>query len=475
MATGFRRVMKILVLTVGGSSEPLVNSIRQNRPDMLAFLCSDDAGRTKGSYTQVVGEGLVCEKGTKPNILVQTGVSDAGFPVVRIREFDDPNACYVESLDLLAELRRRYPEAQIIADYTGGTKSMSSGLVLAALDTEGVVLGVQQGVRADLDKVVSGTQFTRLTCGRAPLVNRQCKRVAEFLRRFDYPAAASLLEDVLAQSDLPHSMAEPLRYQLALARGLNAWDRFDHATAWTLLSPLRSRHVDLLKFLQAVVSSRRRLDPEFERQAGSVIRVAARGHGYELVEDLLLNAERRASQGRYDDAVARLYRALEMLAQARLRLAYGIDTSALQTIDLPVDIRPIYNSRQEGPGGTTQLALKDAYELLALLATVGPEPVGNAYVEKRGHLLDFLAVRNRSLYAHGFTPVTEAQYRKAESLVVDFCRECVQAILASGEVRRPYAGPVQFPREAVYSAENERPWPVGPGHPQAYSGEAQDS
>jgi hypothetical protein len=33
------------------------------------------------------------------------------------------------------------------------------------------------------------------------------------------------------------------------------------------------------------------------------------GHGYEIVEDLLLNAERRAMQDRYDDAVGRLYRA----------------------------------------------------------------------------------------------------------------------------------------------------------------------
>ncbi len=34
--------------------------------------------------------------------------------------------------------------------------------------------------------------------------------------------------------------------------------------------------------------------------------------------DLLRNAERRAARGRYDDAAARLYRALEMLAQMRM-------------------------------------------------------------------------------------------------------------------------------------------------------------
>ena len=41
--------------------------------------------------------------------------------------------------------------------------------------------------------------------------------------------------------------------------------------------------------------------------------------GYEKVGDLLRNAERRAAQSRFDDAVARLYRALELFAQLRLR------------------------------------------------------------------------------------------------------------------------------------------------------------
>jgi hypothetical protein len=48
------------------------------------------------------------------------------------------------------------------------------------------------------------------------------------------------------------------------------------------------------------------------------------GHGYEIVEDLLLNAERRAMQDRYDDAVGRLYRALELLVQIRLLQTYDI-------------------------------------------------------------------------------------------------------------------------------------------------------
>ena len=38
-----------------------------------------------------------------------------------------------------------------------------------------------------------------------------------------------------------------------------------------------------------------------------------------MVEDLLLNAERRAIQGRYEDAIGRIYRAIELIAQIRLK------------------------------------------------------------------------------------------------------------------------------------------------------------
>ena len=43
------------------------------------------------------------------------------------------------------------------------------------------------------------------------------------------------------------------------------------------------------------------------------------GHGLEAVEDLLRNAERRASQQRYDHAVGRFYRAMELTEQLLLK------------------------------------------------------------------------------------------------------------------------------------------------------------
>jgi hypothetical protein len=43
--------------------------------------------------------------------------------------------------------------------------------------------------------------------------------------------------------------------------------------------------------------------------------------------DLIANARRRAEEGFYDDAVGRLYRTMEMLAQFELLTKYDQDTS----------------------------------------------------------------------------------------------------------------------------------------------------
>ena len=70
--------MKILLLSNGGSCEPLVTSILENKPDKIIFFCSDDIGTTKGSYFSVIGKDNACKSYdniVKPNILTQVGLT----------------------------------------------------------------------------------------------------------------------------------------------------------------------------------------------------------------------------------------------------------------------------------------------------------------------------------------------------------------------------------------------------------------
>lgn len=81
---------------------------------------------------------------------------------------------------------------------------------------------------------------------------------------------------------------------------------------------------------------------------------------YEIVEDLLLNAKRRVAQELYDDAVERLYRALELLAQIRLS-TYNIKTGDVDIQQLPESLQAKYaDPTLRSQDGKIQLALNKA-------------------------------------------------------------------------------------------------------------------
>lgn len=142
---------KVLLVTVGGSFQPIVTSIRTLQPDRVIFLCSDG---DKGSKVQVIGEGTPCEvrRGAEvveslPNIPTQLGLDDRFQPerdLILIQNPDDLSECYRLASAKINALQQESANNEIIADYTGGTKTMSAALVLASVDC-GISLYVTVG------------------------------------------------------------------------------------------------------------------------------------------------------------------------------------------------------------------------------------------------------------------------------------------------------------------------------------------
>jgi CRISPR-associated protein (TIGR02710 family) len=211
---------------------------------------------------------------------------------------------------------------------------------------------------------------------------------------------------------------------------LDAWDRFDHHRAVQVLQGLGERSLDqnLLFPLKRVIGSRRLLDAEAEEQKWPQMR----GHGLEAVEDLLLNAERRASQDRFDDAVGRLYRAMELAAQLPLKISFDIETASLNLAKLPDSLRESYALKQEQTGGEPlKIALKTAFDLLAEL----DHPIGLCWAEKRSELLNSLNVRNASLFAHGFRSIDYGTWCSFRDVVTGFLQRVIA--LAQAERQSP--------------------------------------
>src|SRR5208283_410335 len=112
------------------------------------------------------------------------------------------------------------------------------------------------------------------------------------------------------------------------------WDAFRHAAAVALARGAKAN---------AWLAGHRLAEP--------LSRLAAlrREPDFALCADLWLNAQRRATGGRFDDAVARLYRLTEAAVQAQLWRRYGVPNPPRWS-DVPEDLRRGLNPSPFGYG-----------------------------------------------------------------------------------------------------------------------------
>nr|WP_279611285.1 TIGR02710 family CRISPR-associated CARF protein [Thermostichus vulcanus] len=430
----------VLFVTVGGSPPPIITAIKKLNPERVIFVCSST------TVSQVTGSGTPCEihKGSDvierlPNIPTQANLGERFDPeqdVVVLESLDDLSECYRVIAAKMAEIRQD-PGNIVQADYTGGTKTMSLALGLAGLDYE-AKLFLTTGERTDTVRVNRGEMTMQVSLTPVMVERLLKQKVPPLVAQYNYPAALVELENlVVAQGMMPDD-SRRVRNHRSLCLALDAWDRFDHLEAWAYLQPLMKQKwiQPLGLFLKRVMSSRGLIDPEFDGSQGSP------GHGYEIVEDLLLNAERRASQQRFDDAVGRIYRALELLAQVRLKQKYEIETGNVDPQRLPEALRTHYQNRQ----GKIEIALRKSYELLSQL---GGDPLGKLFQERQSLIADALQVRNHSLFAHGFQPITQSDYQKMQGSLVAFIREGVQLLAAELNFKKSSSSP-QFPQDFLF-------------------------
>lgn len=381
--------MTILICTVGGSPAPIVTALARWQPSFTVFVCSeeDPTSEKKGSAssTQVEGKGPVCTSGPNrapdlPNIPTQAGLAPGSWEVLLVPA-DDPAIILRRITAKLRDMLER-GGGEIVADYTGGTKSMTAGLFAAALLTPGIGLSLVGGPRLDLVRVTDGLEAATRVDAEAI---RGSWRLAEARRawtRFGYAEAARIL-DQGGQTD-PDSVRAR-----SLSRGYALWDAFDHAEAYRMLKPLGRFVAEGLMPALAILAND----------------MSERGTAYRIW-DVLFMAERRAAGQQYDTAVLLVYRALEWIAQWSLREHQGIDASDVH--DEPATMTDLVHVSHTGK---RVIGLHNAWTALGRLA--GPfSEVGRATDKTR---LTFAELRNTSLFAHGVRPMSKADFAQARS------------------------------------------------------------
>ena len=387
----------LLICTVGGSPEPIIAALKHWRPVRVRFVHTP---ATKGKVAAVVSKAR------------DEGVDiDAGrYDLIELPDEQDFTSCVEHLRTLTDEVRAwaaRGDGCQVVVDVTGGTKCMTAAIAIQAGRWPCLFsyVGGKERTKDGVGIVVSGSEIVLQAQNPWDALGHQA--VDDFVVLFDqhaYLAAANVAATMMRRVSRPDRKRELSSIE-QLAKALDSWDRFDHTTSKNLLESVRKSANDLRAGLGATRGDRvlvgsAQLLTHFEKLTKA--QPPSRHH----VVDLLANAKRRKDEGRFDDAVARLYRAIEAIAQVALKEAHGVESTEKVPLErIPESLRTMWAPRANE--GVVALGLQDDYALLAALSN----PIGKKFQEAglSGEKSP-LAVRNRSILAHGFERVSDGVF-----------------------------------------------------------------
>ena len=415
-----------LISTVGMSPEPIVLMALILSPRRL-FLLHTETGRSTAQAIADDGD-------------VQAVFSDPGRDIVfkEISETDAPHNYDVLEKQVLSRVRAGQ---KCVIDPTGGRKIMSVSVATVAFwrRIPMVYLHVEQRHRSIMPLTEEAKYIEN------PYEHFQDDMLRMIERTFNqgyYESALAQAEELKAAArDIGvRGLADLLRDVIAVYRD---WDNFQHG---------HPEDVDARRIgsrLEHALESAKQCGQELFKPT-EIARNLAFAHelekswepgrqsimGTHRIVDIVANARRRAGQGRYDDAVARLYRCVEMCASLRLVEQYGLKSPS----------NPCYDALAAKAGGIDKLdeLYREASEpsqslppegcplgLTAqwtLLSTVEPRsPSTKAFQRLRGGTsrASLLTRRNHSLLGHGTSCVTAEDYREFETIAEQIAKQVI--------------------------------------------------
>jgi CRISPR-associated protein (TIGR02710 family) len=397
-----------MIVSLGGSPEPLIKTLSEHRPQFVCFLAShasiDLVGQVKDAVKAI-------------------GINFHDDHKVLVENINELSHCYQKALvcaDWVAQ--KGVPAEDVTVDYTGGTKTMTAALVLATV-SRGFgfsYVGGSQRTKSGLGVVESGSE--KIYAGENPwhlFAVQERQRLAQYFNVYQFAACRTLIQEVVDR--LARDERRRFETFLTLVEGYEAWDRFNHRRGLRRLDEAAAKLQQLadlkaegfLSSLTAGLAS----NLEFLR------RLQQETHGFQdlhplMLSDLLANAKRRTEEGKFDDAAARLYRLVEMTAQIEVQRLTQAKTENFPPEKIPPSLREEFVRRYRSDrDGQIKLGLEASYQLLQ---EKGNE-IGQQFFQDRGRFDRLQQARNRSILAHGVVPIEEERARElvnfASSLV----------------------------------------------------------
>lgn len=352
------------------------------------------------------------EKSTPVADLIRESVADMdsfvhwsdSAPYHAILNHDDIHECRRVVREVIAAAKRELQkDERLVVNPTSGTKQMSAGATLAALDEEVDQIDFTSGDRVD-GVVKTGTEVVQSFDLRDFLLQRDLRTAEELFRHGAFFAVARLLR-VYSQPDVLHPRDTALC--------LHKWQRMDYGNAV-------SHAAKFSEELRAHLKNLADADEFSPSRLG----------------DLLAGADELLRWGDYEEALARYYRGAEQAAKVRLAEAQGVRPP--YRLDTLLNILsagcPIAGElRSRARDGDLQLGNDLAWRILE----AAQDPMADTYFADQRLQLG-LKRRHESMYGHGQEPVALADVQAVADRLRNILRKHLPAAMAFwSTARRP--------------------------------------
>ncbi len=397
--------MKTLFMTVGTGrnrddiARGLFYGIEYHQPDLIYFFCSQKTASE-----------------TMPQIMK---LLDGKFEYRQMIFQKEDDVQYLFNA-YNEEISKTSQADEIIVDFTSGTKAMSAAMFSAGIAAGANFVSYIVGQRDETGRVTTSSGVQSIEPA-AVIAYHEVEKARTLFNEGDYVAAEKLASSVkkyLSSKTMASYQADVI---CRLAGAYSLWERFKWKQAANeLKGSLRGSGAQYFNTAQkeTIKSSVEFLNA-----------VADNDYGYERLVDLEQSAVRCQQKKHYDDALCRLYRAVEYFNQVILKNEFQLDTSeaTIEEFEMLFGIHKFDDKLKDKlrskakypPYGKVKPGLAESIEILASMQNHAGQYLARAYWGENWHtniyqkkitgdkLQNWLRERNTSYLAHGTKPVEE--------------------------------------------------------------------
>ncbi|HDP25162.1 MAG TPA: TIGR02710 family CRISPR-associated protein [Deltaproteobacteria bacterium] len=397
-------MIDLMIMSLGGSPEPLKKSIDEHNPKCIIFLASHDSIQ--------ISCDIITAQVQQPKVIYEIT--------------EDPNSmfeCYKAARRCVERQSRMGFEAEnVVVDYTGGTKVMTAGLILATIGEpyRFNYVGGEQRNKGGLGTVINGSE--KMYAEMSPwsiFAEEERRQVISLFNLHRYSSVARIIDSLL-QKELPVEIEGYFAFVKPLADGFLCWEQFRHKDA---VKHLKDGIAELRRYMHLYgstelndFSSSLDISKNFLNELVNSTKGITIMHSV-LVDDLLNNARRRLRDERFDDASARIYRALELHGQIRFSQVIGCTNDKVPADKIPASIRHEFSRKYMDPKSRKlKLPLQATFQVLHMLG----DESGKKFFTKQEEIRNIQSSRNFSILAHGINPVSKYTAESIFKTVAEF-------------------------------------------------------